>query len=125
MTDPAATTASAAAPSAPPAAAGATVFPDLGSSERRRVDGIVEATPLIAVALIAALLGFLVWFADRAEREEAGLALIRDALWVEQALRFQIEADQDAVERMAFDMATRPSETVVVARLRALASTHP
>ena len=91
----------------------------------RRLDRIVEATPLIAVALIAALLGFLVWFADRSEREEAGLALIRDTLWVEQALRFQIDADRAAVERLAVDIGDRPSEAVVVARIRALVATHP
>lgn len=102
-----------------------TVFPDLGAPRRRRLDRVVEATPLIAVVLIAALLGFLVWFADRAEREEAGLALIRDALWVEQALRFQIEADQDGVERLAFDLGARPREDVAVTRLRAFVATRP
>ncbi|MDK9697672.1 MAG: PAS domain S-box protein [Siculibacillus sp.] len=110
-----------------PAAAthGTTPFTAPRPRDRRHLDRAVEAAPLIAVALIAALLGFLVWFADRSEREEAGLALIRDTLWVEQALRFQIEADQAAVERLALDLGDRPAETVVVARLRAVAAAHP
>lgn len=95
------------------------------ADRRRRLDRIVEATPLIAVMLIAALLGSLVWFADRSEREEAGFALIRDALWVEQALRFQIEADQDAVERLAVDLGAGVPSDAGLARLRALAAAHP
>lgn len=107
------------------AAPGTGIFPAPPAAERRPFDRVVEATPLLAVMLIAALLGFLVWFADRSEREEAGLALIRDALWVEQALRFQLEADQAAVERLALDLGARPPEEVAAARLRALLSAHP
>lgn len=112
-------------PGSPPTDAAAGVFPPLPATDRRRLDRIVEATPLLAVVLIAALLGFLVWFADRSEREEAGLALIRDALWVEQALRFQIDADQAAVERLAVDIGDHPSEDVVVARIRSVVAAHP
>jgi two-component system sensor histidine kinase DctS len=100
-------------------------FPGPRPRDRRHLDRVVEAAPLIAVALIAAVLGFLVWFADRSEREEAGLALIRDTLWVEQALRFQLEADLAAVERLAVDIGDQPTETVVIARLRAVAAAHP
>ncbi len=113
--------------SAPPTGSPTTagVFPSLPAPKRRRFDRVVEATPLIAVLLIAALLGFLVWFADRSEREEAGLALIRDALWVEQALRFQIDADRAAVERLAVDIGDHPAEEVVVARIRSVVVAHP
>ncbi len=81
---------------------------------------------MVAVALIVALLAVLVWLADRREREEAGDTLIRDALWVEQALRFQIDAGRDALDRIALDMtATAPNEDKVAGRLRALVSSHP
>jgi two-component system sensor histidine kinase DctS len=120
VTEPAPTTGS-----LTPSPSEAGVFAAPSATRRRIFDRVVEATPLIAVLLIAALLGFLVWFADRAEREEAGLALIRDALWVEQALRFQIEADQVAIERLALDIGDHPTETVVVARLRAVIAAHP
>ena len=93
---------------------------------RGRAALAVEIAPLVVAALIVALLGALVWLADRREREEAGDALIRDTLWVEQALRFQIEAGVDAVERLAFDMsAAHLSEDVVAARLRTLVASHP
>ncbi|TBW34643.1 PAS domain S-box protein [Siculibacillus lacustris] len=81
--------------------------------------------PLAAILAIVALLGSLVWFADRSEREEARDALIRDALWVEQALRFQIEAARDSVERLALDLAAGPVAVEgVAARLRTLIATH-
>lgn len=87
---------------------------------------IIETIPLIVVGLIVALLASLVWLADRREREDAGDGLIRDALWVEQALRFQTDAARDALERLAFDMtATRPSEDLVAARLRTIVTGHP
>ncbi len=93
---------------------------------RRRRDVFVETAPLVVVALIVALLAALVWVADRREREDAGEALIRDALWVEQALRFQLDAARDALERIGIDMsAARPNEDVVAARLRTLIATHP
>ena len=111
------------APPPGPTPTTAGLFPPLPI--RDRLGRVVEATPLIAVMLIAGLLGFLLWLADRSEREEAGLALIRDALWVEQALHFQIEADQTAIERLAHDIGNRPAEEVVVARIRAVVAAHP
>lgn len=93
---------------------------------RNRWTGLAEATPLVAVVLIVALLASLVWLVDRREREEAGDNLIRDALWVEQALRFQIDAGRDALDRLTVDMTTSPpSDAVVAGRLRAILSTHP
>lgn len=61
------------------------------------------ATPVIAILLIVVLVGVLLWAIDRDEREERHLALIQDALWVEQSLRFQLGAIQDAAERLAQD----------------------
>lgn len=111
----------------PPAVApkpGATLLDE--PPPRGRSALLVEIAPLVVAGLIVALLGALVWLADRREREEAGDALIRDTLWVEQALRFQIEAGVDALERLAFDMsAKRLSEDVVAARLRTLIGSHP
>jgi len=93
---------------------------------RARWTGLAEATPLVAVVLIVGLLAALVWLADRREREEAGDNLIRDALWVEQSLRFQIDAGRDALDRLAQDMtAGRLSDAVVTERLRAIVATHP
>ena len=93
---------------------------------RRRRAFVMTSTPFVAMALIVALMATLVWLADRREREEAGEALIRDALWVEQALRFQIEAARDGIERLAFDMSAGPTDDErVAARLRTLLTSHP
>ncbi|NLH81472.1 MAG: PAS domain S-box protein [Phyllobacteriaceae bacterium] len=99
----------------------------LGEAAPRGRGGLmVEIAPLVVAGLIVALLAALVWLADRREREEAGDALIRDTLWVEQALRFQIEAGEEAIERLAFDMtSTRLGEEVIAARLRTIVGSHP
>ncbi len=103
-----------------------TIPPTPPPAPRGRAALIIETMPLVVVGLIVALLASLVWLADRREREEAGDGLIRDALWVEQALRFQVDAARDSLERLAFDMtATRPSEEVVAARLRTIVTAHP
>ena len=100
--------------------------PRPGPRRRGPLDRLVEATPLIAILLIAALVGSLVWLADRNEREEARQNLIRDALWVEQALRFQISGTREAIEQLALDLTDGKFERdAVVARLRALLATHP
>jgi two-component system sensor histidine kinase DctS len=113
---------------APPTAAApqpaATLLPEPPS--RGPAALVVEIAPLVVAALIAALLGALVWLADRREREEAGDSLIRDTLWVEQALRFQIDAGVDSLERLASDISAAPlAEDVVAARLRTLIGSHP
>lgn len=113
-------------PSAPPTApSGGGLF--FGEAAPRGRSGLlVEIAPLVVAALIVALLAALVWLADRREREEAGDALIRDTLWVEQALRFQVEAGEEAIERLAFDMtAGHLDEDVVAARLATIVSSRP
>ncbi|MCE1234743.1 MAG: PAS domain S-box protein [Hyphomicrobiales bacterium] len=93
---------------------------------RGRAAFVIEIAPLVVAGLIVALLAALVWLADRREREEAGEALIRDTLWVEQALRFQVEAGQEALDRLALDMTSaRLSEEIVAARLRTIVGSHP
>ncbi|MEJ1159255.1 two-component system sensor histidine kinase NtrB [Prosthecomicrobium sp. N25] len=93
---------------------------------RTALDRGVELAPLVAIVLIAALVGSLVWFADRGEREETRQTLIRDALWVEQALRFQISGSRESVEQIAFDLAQAPPRPdAVAARLRGLVGARP
>lgn len=95
---------------------------------RRRtvVARLVEATPLIAIVLIAGIMGTLVWLADRNEREEARQALIRDALWVEQALRFQISVGRDGVAQLAQEIGNASLDASgVAARIRTLMAAHP
>jgi len=65
---------------------------------------LLALSPLLAILAIIALLGALVWLVDRDERESQQQELIRDALWVEQSLRFQIDADTARLSRLAADL---------------------
>ncbi len=65
---------------------------------------LLLASPLLAIMAIIALLGVLVWLVDKDERAARREELIRDALWVEQSLRFQLEADTARLSRLAFDL---------------------
>ncbi|WP_455171218.1 PAS domain S-box protein [Azospirillum largimobile] len=60
-----------------------------------------HAMPLVAMALVIVLLGAFLWLLQRNERDEEALALIKDALWVEQNLHFQLASDEDKLERLA------------------------
>lgn len=57
--------------------------------------------PIVAMALVVVLLGVFLWVLDRNEREEERHALIKDILWVEQNLRFQLASDVDKLEHLA------------------------
>lgn len=103
-----------------PALADATPRPSM-----RPVDRLVEIMPLVALVLIAALVGSLVWLADRNERVEARQNLIRDALWVEQALRFQLGGSREAIEQLALDMGGGLKPEDLAGRFRTLIAAHP
>lgn len=92
----------------------------------RLLERVIEIAPLLAILSIAALVGSLVWLAERNEREELRQTLIRDALWVEQALRFQIGGAREAVEQLALDLAgMHEGETAVANRMRAVMTSQP
>ena len=65
---------------------------------------LLLASPLLAILAIIGLLGVLVWLVDKDERAAQREELIRDALWVEQSLRFQLEADTTRLARLSFDL---------------------
>lgn len=62
-------------------------------------------SPLLAVLAILMLLGLLLWLLDKDERQSQREDLIRDALWVEQALQFQFRAERDRLVRLAQEIA--------------------
>ncbi len=68
-------------------------------------DAMLAAMPVVAILLLLAVLALLVAFLDREDRERARTALISDALWVEQTLRFQLATDEDSLSRLAIDTA--------------------
>ncbi|WP_395458352.1 PAS domain S-box protein [Azospirillum melinis] len=76
--------------------------PSRKSSPAARIGRAVpHAMPVVAMALVVVLLGAFLWLLQRNEREEEALALIKDALWVEQNLHFQLASDEDKLERLA------------------------
>ena len=84
-------------------AAGRKPTPSPTSGNGRR-EQLVALVPAAAIVLVLLLLGALLWFLDREEREATRITLINDALWVEQALRFAIQSDQDDLNQLAFDI---------------------
>ena len=67
----------------------------------RSLRAVPHAMPLVAMALVVVLLGAFLWLLQRNERDEEALALIKDALWMEQNLHFQLASDEDKLERLA------------------------
>ncbi|ALG69598.1 histidine kinase [Azospirillum thiophilum] len=62
---------------------------------------VPHAMPIVAMVLVVVLLGAFLWLLQRNERDEESLALIKDSLWVEQNLHFQLASDEDKLERLA------------------------
>ena len=80
------------------------------------------AMPIVAMVLVVVLLGVFLWLLDRSEREEEESALIRDALWVEQSLRFQLASDVDRLEQLADSLGRSES---AAGAMRHLVTTNP
>ncbi|KAA0597136.1 two-component system sensor histidine kinase DctS [Azospirillum lipoferum] len=75
--------------------------PRQSGSTARIGRAVPHAMPVVAMALVVVLLGAFLWLLQRNEREEEALALIKDALWIEQNLHFQLASDEDKLERLA------------------------
>jgi two-component system, LuxR family, sensor histidine kinase DctS len=67
----------------------------------RPLRAIRHAMPIIAMVLVVVLLGAFLWLLQRNERDEQALELVKDALWIEQNMRFQLISDEDKLERLA------------------------
>lgn len=61
----------------------------------------IQSTPIVAMALVVLLLGVFLWLLHRSEQEEANLTLIKDVLWVEQNLHFQLTSDEEKLQHLA------------------------
>lgn len=82
---------------------------ELARPERRSlgeswVSRMIPLGAALAILLIFLLLGLLLWFLDRDERANDRDQLIRDVLWVEQALQFQFESERTRLSRMVADV---------------------
>jgi two-component system sensor histidine kinase DctS len=61
--------------------------------------------PILLMLLFLATMLILPWQAQRMEASERQEQLIADTLWVEQAIRFQMERDQESLQLIAGDIA--------------------
>jgi len=75
---------------------------ETGSWHRAR--DLAPLLPIVAIGLVVVLLGVLIWYVNRDEREAQQLTLIKDALWVEQTLRFHLTTIEENVERLGGDL---------------------
>lgn len=66
---------------------------------------VLPWAPVVTIALLAALLLVLLWIIERDERDQRRADQIKDALAVEQALRFQIDSTLGMLEQIAADFA--------------------
>lgn len=73
-------------------------------TERGRFDHrrVVQAAPIVAMALVLVLLAAFLWLLQRNEAEQESVSLIKNVLWVEQNLRFQLTSDEEKL-RLAAD----------------------
>ena len=88
------------------------------AGEKRRSQWIWLAPRVSIALLVAAFLGLL-WMKQREESDEAHRALVRDLLWVEQTIRFNLGREVDQLEQL--DLA-RGSHQVDQASLETLVS---
>ncbi len=73
--------------------------------------------PVFLVLLFLAVLLWLPWQAREMERNERQEQLIADTLWVEQAVRFELSRNEDALATLGNELAAKPPADAVQARL--------
>lgn len=85
-----------------------------------------QFAPLLAILSLLVLLGLLLWFLERNEREAQHADLIRDTLWVEQTLQFHLGGDEELLDRLALDIGNETVDrTAFLARARQLLANNP
>ncbi len=76
--------------------------------------------PAMLVLLFLAVLVWLPWQAREMESNERQEKLIADTLWVEQAIRFELNRSEEAIVALAHELAANPTAGVVQARIAQL-----
>ncbi len=64
---------------------------------------LLSVTPLLATLLLCAMMALFYTYSERQAREAEQTALLTDSLWSEQAIQFQIGADEEALARLALE----------------------
>lgn len=78
---------------------------NLSASSQRRRTVMAVVAPLVAICLVALLTALFLWLTTQEQKEEQQLNLMRDTLWVEQTLRFQISSHESNLSSIASDLA--------------------
>jgi two-component system, LuxR family, sensor histidine kinase DctS len=76
-----------------------------GPTQRWRRDGLLAVVPLVSILLLIGLIVSLLWIVNRDEKTRAQATLFADSHWVEQALRYQLVADENMIARAIADIA--------------------
>ena len=76
------------------------------------------ALPKFGIVLLVAALIALLWLLHQNEVEEERAALIKDVLWLEQNLRFQLNSNEERLQQLAADLASS-KDSKALFRLRA------
>jgi len=69
-----------------------------------RGEGLAASAPIAAIAVMVGLIGLFLWIVSQDRREDQQVKLVRDTLWIEQTLRFQIGSHQDNLLRLAAEL---------------------
>ena len=85
----------------------------------------VNLMPVLAVVLLFSLLGALLWIIHINEQDVTRLDLVRDTLWVERELQFQITSDRETLQRLADDVNHEAEPTHFAAQTRQLLTSNP
>ncbi|HRJ59971.1 MAG TPA: PAS domain S-box protein [Azospirillaceae bacterium] len=95
--------------------------------DRGRFDhrGAVQAAPVVAMLLVVILLAAFLWLLHRNEAEEEAVSLIKNVLWVEQNLRFQLNSDEEKLRQMADALGRDETSPAATAAMRHFLSTNP
>ena len=69
---------------------------------------LLLALPKLGIVLLLAAMLSLLWLLQHNEVEEERTALIKDALWLEQNLRFHLNGNEEQLQQLAVDLAGQP-----------------
>lgn len=95
-----------------------------GATGPRR--SFLTLVPLVAIAVLVLLIAAVIWIVRNEARDRTQTTLVSDALWVEQALRFQLSSHEDMLQRAAFESAKPVRDLdAIAARARVHISANP
>jgi two-component system, LuxR family, sensor histidine kinase DctS len=91
-----------------------------------RPDVLLRLAPALAILLLFLLISVMLYLAESKGRDDRNADLVRDALWVEQALQFHVSNIEDVTSRLTLDITNGSlNEAAFQARAQQLAANNP